>query len=389
MTDRTHLPEPLLPGLKVAIVHDWLTGMRGGEKCLDVFCELFPTADLYTLVAIPENVSARIREHTIRTSFIQSLPFARRKHQIWFPLFPAAVERFELSGYDLVLSSSHCVAKGVVTRPHTLHICYCYTPMRYAWDFYNLYLERTRPAWLARLLLPYAINYMRSWDEASAHRVDGYVAISHTVRRRIAKYYRRDSTVIYPPVDTDTFTPGAAEGAYYLVVSAMVPYKRDDLAVKVLTQRGARFVVVGDGPERRHLEALAGGRGEFRGRLPGPELVDTYRRAKALIYSGEEDFGIVPLEANSCGRPVIAFKAGGALETQVEGQTAVFFAEQSESALSAAIDRFEQSAWNPAAIRENALRFSRPRFAETIAAHLQECWEEFESGGRERPDVSA
>jgi glycosyltransferase involved in cell wall biosynthesis len=228
------------------------------------------------------------------------------------------------------------------------------------------------------------------WDEASAHRVDGYVANSHNVRRRIAKYYRRAATVIHPPVDVESFTPGGSSpGSYYLLVSAMVPYKRDDLAVRVLTGRGARLVVVGDGPERRTLEAAAGGRAEFRGRLEHEALAECYRGARALVYPGEEDFGITPLEANAAGRPVIAFKAGGVLETQVEGTTAVFFDQQTEAGLSAAVDRFESTTWDPAVIRDNALRFATPRFQEALARYVLEGWEDFVTGGRERPDVSA
>ncbi len=390
MAERSHPVQPLLPKLKVALVQDWLTGMRGGEKVLEAICPLFPGADIYTLVCNRNNISSVIRGHPIHTSFIQSLPFAGRKHQIYFPLFPAAIERFEMSDYDLVISTSHCVAKGIVTRPHTLHLCYCHTPMRYAWDFYNLYLESTRPRWAARLLLPLAINYMRMWDEASANRVDGYVANSHNVRRRIAKYYRREAAVIHPPVDIESFTPGdGSPGSYYLLVSAMVPYKRDDLAVRVLTGRGARLVVVGDGPERRNLELAAGGRAEFRGRLEHEALAECYRGARALVYPGEEDFGITPLEANAAGRPVIAFKAGGVLETQTEGSTAVFFDQQTEAGLSAALDRFESTRWDPAAIRENALRFSTPRFQEALTRYVLENWEEFVTGGRERPDVAA
>ncbi len=381
----THSGEGQFQNLRVALVQDWLTGMRGGEKVLEAACDIFPEADIFTLVCVPENISDKIRKHRIETSFIQSFPFARRKHQVYFPMFPAAIEKFELGDYDLVVSTSHCVAKGVLTRPHSLHVCYCHTPMRYAWDFRNLYIDRTRPHWLASAVLPFLLERLRTWDEASAHRVDCFVANSHNVRRRIAKYYRRQAQVLHPPADLSRFRiDPERKPEYYLLVSAMVPYKRDDLAVKVLAERGAPFVVVGNGPERSRLEKIARGKGEFRGRLDAGELVRAFQGARALLYPGEEDFGITPVEANACGRPVIAYGAGGVLESQAEGETVVFFREQTEQALHAAFDEFEKGEWDTRKIRKHAKVFDLPQFRTRLESHVRESWTDFQSSGRER-----
>jgi len=297
--------------MKVAIIHDWLTGMRGGEKCLEVFCELFPEASIYTLIHVPGTTSSIIENRTVHTSFIQRLPFAASKYRTYLPLFPTAVERFDLSGYDLVLSSSHCVAKGVIAPPGAVHVCYCYTPVRYAWDMYHQYFPAKRMGRLKGLLIPFFMHYIRLWDVSSSGRVDRFVAISRHVARRIELYYRRESHVIYPPVDVDAFSPATEREDYYLMVSALVPYKRVDLAVEAFNRSGRPLVVIGSGPEEERLRALASDNITFLGWQPSEVLAEHYARCRAFLFPGEEDFGITPLEAQASGRPVVAYGAGG------------------------------------------------------------------------------
>jgi glycosyltransferase involved in cell wall biosynthesis len=362
--------------MRVALVHDWLTGMRGGERCLEVFCELFPDADLYTLLHVPGSVSPVIERRRIVTSFVQRLPQAATRYRHYLPLFPAAVRRFDLSGYDLVLSSSHCVAKGARAAAGARHVCYCYTPMRYVWDMYDEYFGRGAGG-LTRALMPPVAAALRRWDRASSRGVDHFVAISHHVAGRIRRFYGRDAEVIHPPVDAQRFEPGEGEGDFYLVVSALVPYKRVDLAVQAAARLGRRLVVVGTGPEERRLRAMAGPAVEFLGWRDDAAVAGLYRRCRALLFPGLEDFGIVPLEAMASGRPVIAYGAGGALETVVppggdEPPTGVLFAEQTVEALIGAMRRYEDEAdrFVPKALRARAEQFDRPRFKERIAACL-------------------
>ena len=362
---------------RVALVHDWLTGMRGGERCLEVFCELFPEADLFTLLHVPGSVSAIIERHRIITSFVQRLPGAAGHYRYYLPLFPAAVEAFDLRGYDLVLSSSHCVAKGARPAPGALHVSYCFTPMRYVWDLYDDYFgRRARP--LIRALMPPVAARLRRWDRRSSARVDSFIAISRHVASRIDRYYGRPAEVIYPPVDVQRFDVADADaGEFYLVVSALVPYKRLDLAVQAANRLGRRLLVVGSGPEERALRALAGPGVEFLGWRSDAEIAELYRRCRALLFPGVEDFGIVPLEAMAAGRPVVAFAGGGALETVVppgslEPPTGLFFDTQTVDALVDALRRLESGAvaFHPKTLRARAEEFDRPRFKERIATFL-------------------
>jgi glycosyltransferase involved in cell wall biosynthesis len=364
--------------MRVALVHDWLTGMRGGERCLEVFCELYPDADLFTLLHVPGRVTPVIEQRQIVTSFVQGLPGAATHYRHYLPLLPTAVARFDLRPYDLVLSSSHCVAKGARPGPAAVHLCYCFTPMRYVWDRYRDYLGPG--AGLAtRLLMPALAPALRAWDRASSRRVHYFAAISHYVRDRIRRCYGREAIVIYPPVDVHRFE--LADGAgddFYLVVSALVPYKRIDLAVLAATALGRRLLVVGTGPEERRLRALAGATVEFLGWRGDAEIARLYRQCRAVLFPGCEDFGIVPLEAMAAGRPVIAFGAGGALETvePLGGEappTGLFFEEQSPAAVAAAIERFEGEAHRfiPKALRAHAERFDRERFREAMRAWVQ------------------
>jgi glycosyltransferase involved in cell wall biosynthesis len=364
--------------MRVALVHDWLTGMRGGERCLEVFCELFPDADLFTLLHVPGSVSPVIERRRIVTSFVQRLPDVAARYRQYLPLFPRAVERFDLRGYDLVLSSSHCVAKGARPAPGARHLCYCFTPMRYVWDLYDDYFgPRAGP--LMRTLMPPLAAWLRGWDRRSSARVDHFAAISRFIADRVRRCYGREAEVIYPPVDVSRFEPAEErEGDYYLVVSALVPYKRVDLAVAAAARLGRRLVVVGTGPEAAALRAQAGPDVEFLGWRGDEEIAGLLRGCRALLFPGMEDFGIVPLEAMAAGRPVIAYGVGGACETIVplggdEPPTGVFFGAQTVDALVEAMTRFEAhaDAFRPKALRARAELFDRPRFRERVAAWVR------------------
>ena len=377
--------------MKVALVHDWLTGMRGGEKVLEVFCELFPDAHLYTLLHNRGSLSNTIEGMDIRTSFIQKLPLIKKKYRYILPIFPTAIERFDLRGYDLVLSSSHCVAKGVITGADTLHICYCFTPMRYIWDLYSLYFGKTRAGVITRIATSLVLNYLRKWDLESSKRVDRFVAISRYIAERIKKNYGRDSDLIYPPVDCSYFEPGLANDGFYLMVSPLAPNKRVDLAVEAFNTIGLPLIVIGSGQEEKKLEKLAGKNIELMGWQPDEIVREHYANCKALIFPGVEDFGIVPLEAQACGKPVIAYGKGGALETivpldeniknekeQSSSATGMFFYEQTAESLANAVARFEdvQGQFNWQAIRKNAESFDRVIFKEKIRDYIDQKYKE-------------
>ena len=359
---------------RTALVHDWLTGMRGGEKVLEVFCELFPEAPIYTLLHIPGSVSPVIERHRIETSFVQRLPKVETKYRNYLPLFPTAIETFNLAGYDLILSSSHCVAKGVLPHAGTTHISYVHTPMRYVYEMYDQYFGPERMGRLKRCIIPFFANYLRLWDVATAGRVDHYVANAENVRRRIQRHYRRDATVIWAPVDTQRLALSEKPGDYYLVVSALVPYKRVDLAIGAAAKLGRPLVIVGTGPERGTLQKIAGPNVKFLGWQSDEQVRDWYAGCRALLFPGEEDFGIVPLETQACGKPVIAFGRGGALETVVEGETGLFFAEQTVDALAAAMAKLEKEhdRFVPSTIRAHAMKFDRTVFKQRIQEFVQQ-----------------
>ncbi|PIE34745.1 glycosyl transferase [candidate division KSB3 bacterium] len=360
--------------MRIAFIHDWLNGMRGGERCLEALCELYPEAELYSLFYEKGKLSVTIENRLIQTSFVQKLPFVYKKYRHYLPLFPVAIEQFDLRGYDVVLSLSHCVANGVITSPKTCHIGYTFTPMRYAWDLYQDYFGGDRARGISRYIIPSFMNYLRIWDTAASKRVDHFVAISEYIEKRIYKHYRRSADVIYPPVNTDFYTPTTKEasGDFFLIVSAFAPYKKLDLAIEAFNRLGYPLKIIGQGQDLKRLQALAQPNIEFLGALSDEEVREHYRRCQALIFPGEEDFGIVPVEVQACGRPVIAFAKGGILETTVQDETAVWFHEQSDDAITSAVKEFETREFSKKTIRDNALRFAKSRFQQEMQDYIEE-----------------
>jgi len=365
--------------MKIAIVHDWLVTYAGAERVLEQLLSLYPTADLFSLVEfVPPGERQFLGNRKVRISFIQRLPAARRFYRQYLPLMPLAVEQFDLSGYDLVISSSHAVAKGVLTGPDQLHVCFCHSPMRYAWDLQHQYLrELGLTSGLRAGIARYVLHRLRSWDLRTATGVDHFVANSDFVARRIWKTYRRRSVVIYPPVDVEAFFPGLVRDNYYVTASRLVPYKRIDLIVEAFSSTPQRrLLVIGDGPEAQKIRRKAAPNIELLGRQPFPILLEHLQRARAFVFAAEEDFGIAPVEAQACGTPVIAYARGRALES-IRGSTdshptGEFFPEQSVPSLLAAIERFERNSRSidPMACRQNALRFSVKRFRLEFAEYI-------------------
>ena len=368
-------------GPRVALVHDWLTGMRGGEKVLEALCEIFPAAPLYTLVRVPGTVSAGIEARPIHTSFVQHLPAPGRLYRHYLPLYPLAVELWDLSSFDLVISSSHCAVKAVKVRKDAVHVCYCHSPMRYAWDQFDAYFGPDQIGKLKSRLMRPIMHAMARWDRATATRVDRFLANSQYVAGRIGRYYNRRSAVVYPPVDTDFYTPESRPSARgFLIVSALVPYKRLDVAIEACRRLAAPLTIVGTGPEEARLRALAGPDVRFLGWLPEEEIRTLYRSATATLLPGTEDFGIVPLESQACGTPVVALEDGGARETVIDGETGVLVPEPTVEAFTAGLHRATHASFDPTAARANALRFSKQQFVTSIKAALNDAIAE-KSGG--------
>ncbi len=366
--------------MRVAIVHDWLTGMRGGERVLEALLDLWPDAEIFTLLHVPGSVSARIESRPIHTSFVDRIPAARPRYRALLPLFPAAVERFDLRGFDLVVSSSHCVAKGARPPADSPHLSYCHTPMRYVWDLYDDYFGPGRASPPVRWLMPAVARRLRRWDAASADRVDAFVASSEHIRDRIRRCYGRNAVVVHPPVDVGRFRPAPSRDDFYLVVSALVPYKRIDVAVEAFNALGRPLVVVGSGPESGRLRRAAGSGIRFAGWLPDADVAHLLGRCRAFIHPAREDFGIAAVEAQAAGAPVIAFRAGGALETVVGADadgapdpaaTGVFFSPQTPAALAAAVLRFERRSFDPDALRANAERFDTEVFRRRMRRRVE------------------
>lgn len=365
--------------MRIAIVHHYLLEFRGAERVFELLAEIFPEADLYTLLWDPEATahSPVLRDRKIQTSFLQRLPIIRRKRQFCLPLFPLATEGWDLTGYDLVISSDSSCVKGVLTGPYTLHLCYCHTPMRYVWDMYFQYLGAA-PRW-GRPIVRLFTHYLRQFDYAAAQRVDVFIANSHHIARKIRKYYGREAEVIYPPVDTGFFVPDPAkpQEEFYLYVGAFMPYKRVDLIVEAFNRLGKPIKLIGDGPLLKALKRKAKVNVELLGAQPAEVVLDHLQRCRAFVFAAEEDFGIAPVEAQACGKPVIAYRKGGTAETVVEGETGVFFEEQSVEALMGAVERFERMRFDPEACRRNALRFSREICKERLEHFIREKYEQW------------
>lgn len=373
---------------KIVIVHDWLTVYGGAERVLEQILACYPGADIFSVVDfLPEGQRGFILDKPVTTSFVQGLPFAQARYRHYLPLMPLAVEQFDLSGYDLVISSSHAVAKGVLTGPDQLHLCMCYSPIRYAWDLQHQYLkesglDRGFKGWLVKWLL----HKIRGWDARTANGVDEFAAISRFISRRIWKVYRRESMVIYPPVDVRAFDVREEKEDFYLTASRMVPYKKIDLIVEAFSAMpDKRLVVIGDGPDFDKIKAKAGENVTLLGYQNHAVLKDYMQRARVFVFAAEEDFGIAPLEAQACGTPVIAFGKGGALETirglDDELPTGVFFFEQTTMAIRDAVSRFEQEGQriHPANCRVNAMRFSPERFQQEFKIFVEQAWKAFQT----------
>ena len=366
--------------MKLAIIHDYLNQYGGAERVLEILHGLYPDAPIYTSIYDPAAMPEAYRQWDIRTSFMQRLPGVMGRHQLYLPFYPLAFEGFDLSEYDVVLSNSSAWSKGVMTTPSTLHLCYCLTPMRWVWN-YRDYVQRERFGKPIRMMLPAVMNWLRCWDRVSADSVDEFATISRAVAARVAKYYRRDSEVIYPPVDTESFLPTDGHDDYFLVVSRLIPYKRIDIAVEAFNKLGLPLVVIGDGRDRRALEAGAGKNIRFLGKVPDAEVKRYFSRCRAFIFPGEEDFGITPVEAQASGRPVIAYAGGGALDTVIDGVTGKLFNPQTAEGLAAAVASFDDREYDPAIVRQNAERFSTANFERVLtqfveqhrAAHLEPC----------------
>lgn len=358
--------------MKVALIHYWLCHRRGGERVLEAFCEMFPQADIFTLV-YDEDVlhSPTISRHLVTPSFLQKLPLARKHYQYYLPLMPMALEQFDLRGYDLVISSESGPAKGVLAPVTAKHLCYCHSPMRYVWDMYHDYLEGA--SCIKKCLVSLGMHYVRMWDALSANRVDNFVANSRIIQKRIHRCYHRDSTVVNPPVSVEDFAPAESREDFYLMAGELVPYKRPELAVEACNKLGKKLVVIGGGPMEKELRRLAGPTVTLLGRQPFTVLRDHYARCRALLFPGMEDFGIVPVEAMASGAPVLAYGKGGVCDSTLEGKTALYFGEQTVEAMAACITDFERTGvvYDVDQLVAHAARFSKERFKEEMRAEIE------------------
>jgi len=364
--------------MRVALVHDYLNQYGGAEKVLEVFAEIFPNAPIYTLICDKKIADRIFPKKDIRTSFLQKIPFIKKHHRFFPPLMPLAIEKMDLSDFDIVISDSAAFAKGVITKPETLHICYCHTPIRYAWDDSHKYVREFSMSKLAKIFVPLFMNYLRLWDREAAYRVDRFLCNSNFVAERIRKYYKQEPAVIYPPVDGGFLKPSnRSPQNYYLMVGRLLVYKRFDIAIEAFNRLELPLKIIGNGPEMDKLKKMANWNIEFLGELRGEDLREYYQNCRALIFPQEEDFGIVALEAMACGRPVIAYRGGGALESVLGGKTGVFFDEQTVDSLAEAVRKFDPVRFNPKFIRRHALKFDKRIFKEKIKDFIEKSWKEF------------
>lgn len=364
--------------MKTAIIADWLTNYAGAENVISAFYDLYPQSKIFTTLFNAEKMK-ELASADIETSYIQKIPKAKNHHPWFLSLMPLAVESFDLSQYDVVLSSSHSVAKGVITKPETMHVCYCHTPMRYAWDDFHKYIRESNFPWLIKKMIPKQISKIRLWDRLSADRVDYFIANSSYVAKRIKKYYQRSSTVIYPPVDTVKFnlTKTPTED-YYLAVGRLIPYKKFDLLVKTFNKNGKKLKIAGIGSEMKKLQAMAKENVEFLGFVSDEELKKLYQNCKAFLFPQIEDAGIAPLEAMASGRPVIALRAGGVVDVLEEGKTGVFFEEQNVESLSEAITKLEKGKFDSTKIRKHAQQYGKKEFQKKIERFVAEKYASWE-----------
>jgi glycosyltransferase involved in cell wall biosynthesis len=364
--------------MKTAIVHDWLNQIGGAEDVLETLVDLYPGVPIYTSIYWRDGMPDYLRQWDIRTSFINRLPFAQKRQQLYFPLYPLAFEQFDFREYDLVISNKSGFCHGIITYPETLHICYCLTPTRYVWR-YHQYAEQENLGPLIRTVMPPFLTNLRQWDRLGADRVDHFIAISQTIRQRIAKIYRRESTIIYPPVDTSRFMPVKVKEDYYLIVGRLVPYRRIDVLIEAFNKMGKPLVIAGNGRDRERLESLAGPAVEFLGYVPDEDLPNLMARCQAFMWPGEEDFGISPIQAMAAGRPVIAYAAGGALETVIPGKTGALFYEQTAQAIIKAVEEFDVNALDPQAISAFAAQFDTSEFKRKMQQFVEEKLEQRQS----------
>ena len=357
--------------MKIALVHDYLVQYGGAERVLECFMEIWPYAPIYTLIYDEEKTHKIFKGKRIYTSFLQNFPYSRKNHRIFPPLMPPAIEQFDFSRYDIVLSDSSSYAKGIITGPETLHICYCHTPMRYAWDDCQKYIDEFGFPRFVKKFIPFLMNYIRIWDRVSADRPDEYIANSKFVAGRIKKYYKRNSMVINPPVDINKFHLDEKRDDYFLMVGRLMIYKRFDIVVEAFNQLGWPLKIIGRGPDEKRLRKIAKSNIEFTGRLSDEELSRTYSRAKAFVFPQEEDFGIVAIEALSSGVPIIAFRGGDIVEHVVDGQEGIFFDQQTAGSLIEALKKFQSENFNSKSIREKALPFDREIFKGKIKDHVE------------------
>ena len=360
--------------MKLALIHDWLNQIGGAEDVLENLVAMYPQAPLYTSIYWKEQMPAHWRNWDIRTSFIDNLPFAYRKQQVYFPFYPSAFERFDFGEFDIVLSNKSGFCHGVITGPETLHICYCLTPTRYVWR-YHQYAEQENLGKITRGVLNPFLTLMRVWDRLAADRVDHFIAISEEIRQRIDKIYGRESVIIHPPVETSRFEPSNTVEDYYLFVGRLVPYRRLDVLIEAFNKMGKPLYIAGSGRDRERLEGLANSNVKFLGFVPDSKLPDIISRCKAFMFPGEEDFGIAPIQAMAAGRPVIAYNAGGARETVVPG-TGVLFNEQTVASITEAVEQFDPHAVSPAFIRRHAEKFDTEVFREKLGRFVEQKYED-------------
>lgn len=358
--------------MKTAIIHEWFVNYTGSERVVESFTNIWNEADVYALVEFLNDQERKIilKGKKANTTFIQQLPYARKKHRYYLPLFPAAIERFNLSDYELIVSSAHAVAKGVKTKKDQLHICYCHSPMRYAWDQSEQYLKGIK-GFFAKSFM----NYLRQWDVKSSENVNFFIANSNHIAEKIKRIYKRNSTVIYPPVDVDKFDVSENRDEYYVTASRLVPYKKVDLIVRAFNQMpDKKLLIIGSGPEKEKIKMLAGANVEFLGYQPTEQLKEYLKKAKAFVFAAEEDFGIIVVEAMACGTPVIAFNKGGTAESVVNGKTGIHFNEQNPDSIKEAIKEFEKRIdyFDVQFIRKHAEKFNRKNFEENIVKFVSD-----------------